>query len=94
MISKGLVIHGATETHPHPTKLVTFSVPVSSEMAPTFKLVAMIVSPVGELVADSVTIPVQSFNRYKVGDLIPNVPLNTIDLSTGERDYSSSARSF
>jgi hypothetical protein len=35
-------------------------------MAPTFKLVAMIVSPVGELVADSVTIPVQSFNRYKV----------------------------
>jgi hypothetical protein len=60
------MIHGATETHPHPTKLVTFSVPVSSEMAPTFKLVAMIVSPVGELVADSVTIPVQSFNRYKV----------------------------
>ncbi|XP_046648840.1 CD109 antigen-like [Daphnia pulicaria] len=66
VVSKGLMIHGATETHPHPTKLVTFSVPVSSEMAPTFKLVAMIVSPVGELVADSVTIPVQSFNRYKM----------------------------
>nr|CAH0103527.1 unnamed protein product [Daphnia galeata] len=62
VVSKGLVIHGSTETHPHPTKLVTFSIPVSSEMAPTFKLVAMVVSPVGELVADSVTIPVQSFN--------------------------------
>jgi hypothetical protein len=66
VVSKGLVIHGSTETHPHPTKLVTFSVPVSSEMAPTFKLVAMVVSPVGELVADSVTIPVKSFNRYNV----------------------------
>jgi CD109 antigen len=66
VVSKGLVIHGATETHPHPAKLVTFSVPVSSEMAPTFRLVAMVVNPVGELMADSVTIPVQSFNRYKV----------------------------
>lgn len=66
VVSKGLVIHGATDTQIHPTKSLTFSVPVSSEMAPTFKLVAMIVNPIGELVADSVTIPVKSFNRYKV----------------------------
>ena len=49
VVSKGVVIHEATEAHPHPTKFQgTFSVPVSSEMAPTFKLVAMVVSPVGE----------------------------------------------
>lgn len=66
VVSKGLVVHGATETHPHGTKLVTFSVPVSTEMAPTFKLVAMVVNPIGDLVADSVTIPVQCINRYKV----------------------------
>ena len=60
------MVHGATESHSHNTKLVTFSVPVSTEMAPTFKLVAMIVSPLGDLVADSVTIPVHSINRYKV----------------------------
>lgn len=35
-------------------------------MAPTFKLVASVVSPLGELVADSVTIPVASINRYKM----------------------------
>uniref|UniRef100_A0A0P5Q5G8 Macroglobulin complement-related protein n=1 Tax=Daphnia magna TaxID=35525 RepID=A0A0P5Q5G8_9CRUS len=66
VVSKGLVVYGATESHPHPTKLLTFSVPVSSEMAPTFKLVAMVVSPAGELLADSVTIPVHSFNRFTV----------------------------
>lgn len=35
-------------------------------MAPTFKLVASVVSPLGELIADSVTIPVASINRYKM----------------------------
>lgn len=66
MISKGLVIHGATVANPHATRLVTFAVPISTEMAPTFKLVASLVSPLGELVADSVTIPVASINRYKM----------------------------
>ncbi len=65
-MSKVLVVPGATEKHQHPTKLVTFFVHLSSEMAPTFKLLAMVVIPVGELMSDSVTIPVKSFNRYKV----------------------------
>jgi hypothetical protein len=34
-VSKGLVIHGAAETHPHPTKLVTFSVSVPSAQSST-----------------------------------------------------------
>ncbi|XP_059351436.1 CD109 antigen-like [Daphnia carinata] len=66
VVSKGLVIYGGTESHPHPTKLLTFSIPVSCDMAPTFKLIAMVVTPTGELLADSITIPVESFNRYKV----------------------------
>lgn len=64
--SKGLVVYGTTESTDHPTKSVTFSVSVSTEMAPSFKVVAMVTSPTGELVADSVTIPVQSVNRYKM----------------------------
>ena len=35
VVSKGLVIHGAAETHPHPTKLVTFSVSVPSAQSST-----------------------------------------------------------
>lgn len=61
-----MVVHGAMDNVEYSTKLVTFSVPISTEMAPTFKLVAMIVSPLGHLVADSVTIPVRCINRYKV----------------------------
>lgn len=64
--SKGVVVQGVQRVHHHPTKSLTFSVPVSTEMAPTFKLVAMVLCPSGELIADSVTVPVQSINRYKV----------------------------
>lgn len=35
-------------------------------MAPTFKLVATIISPHGQLITDCVTIAVNSLNRYKV----------------------------
>lgn len=70
------MVQGATESRPHATNLVTFSVPVSTEMAPTFKLVAMIISPLGDLMADSVTIPVQSINRYKVIHLIELIAIN------------------
>ena len=35
-------------------------------MAPTLKLVASILSPAGELIADSVTVPVVGLNRYKM----------------------------
>ncbi len=40
------------------------------DMAPTFKLLVTIVNPMGELVADSVTVPVRSINRYQVVYLI------------------------
>ena len=66
VVSKGLLVHGEQQTRPHDVRLVTFSVPVSTEMAPTFKLVASILSPAGELIADSVTVPVVGLNRYKI----------------------------
>ena len=70
VISKGAIIHGSQQDHGHPTKSLTFSVPVSMDMAPTFKLLVTIVNPMGELVADSVTVPVRSINRYQVVYLI------------------------
>ena len=66
VVSKGLLVHGEQQTRPHDVRQATFSVPVSTEMAPTFKLVATILSPQGELIGDSVTVPVHSFNRYKM----------------------------
>ena len=66
IVSKGLVIHGEQlMTNQQATRLLTFAVPVAVEMAPSFKLVATILSPNGQLVADSITVPVNSFNRYK-----------------------------
>ena len=66
VISKGVVIHGAQRNLLHATKSFTFSLPVATDMAPTFKLIVMVINPINELVADSVTIPVKSMNRYKV----------------------------
>ena len=66
IISKGMVIHGDQQNSDHSIKSTTFAVPVATEMAPTFKLVIMVINPLNELVADSVTVPVRSINRYKV----------------------------
>lgn len=64
--SKGMVLHNFRGVVGHLSKLVTFSVTVSAEMTPTFTLVAMVVSPSGHLVSDSITIPVVSINRYQM----------------------------
>ena len=61
-----MVIHGSQNNLLHAKKSFTFSVPVATDMAPSFKLVVMVISPLSELIADSVTIPVQTMNRYKV----------------------------
>ena len=66
IISKGAMVHSSQEMLTHATKMTTFAVPISNEMVPTFKVVAMLTNPLGDLIADSVTIPVQSLNRYKV----------------------------
>lgn len=61
-----MVLHNFKGVLDHLSKLVTFSVTVSAEMTPTFTLVAMVASPSGHLISDSITIPVLSINRYKV----------------------------
>lgn len=75
VISKGMVIHGDQQNSDYSIKSTTFAVPVATEMAPTFKLVVMVINPLNELVADSVTIPVRSINRYKVQYILINVPI-------------------
>ncbi len=59
-------MYSTQQAMPHASRSTTFAVTVSDEMVPTFKVVAMVVTPTGDLIADSVTIPVLSLNRYKV----------------------------
>lgn len=66
ILSKGVVVYNAQEVCTKYSKMVTFTVPISVDMIPSFKVVVSIVSPTGDLIADSVTIPVESINRYKV----------------------------
>ena len=68
MVSKNLVIHGdrvPVEDSSGPT-VTTTSVPVSAEMAPSFRLVVYHVTEAGELVTDSVQVPVEGINRGRV----------------------------
>ena len=48
----------------------TTSVPVSAQMAPSFRLVVYHVTDAGELVTDSVQVPVEGINRGRVSHVI------------------------
>ncbi|XP_043206412.1 CD109 antigen-like [Amphibalanus amphitrite] len=65
VVSKNLVIHGdrvPVRDSGGPT-VTTTSVPVSAEMAPSFRLVVYHVTDAGEVVTDSVQVPVEGINR-------------------------------
>lgn len=47
--------------------LKTISVPVSTEMAPSFTILVYFMTQEHEIIADSVTVPVDSISRHKVG---------------------------
>ncbi|KAK7017961.1 hypothetical protein SK128_001867 [Halocaridina rubra] len=65
ILSKGILVHAATEV----TKgddVVTFSVPVSMEMAPRFTFLVYVISHQREVIADFMSVPVKSFNNMKI----------------------------
>ena len=67
-MSKNLVIHGdrVPVKDAGGSTVTTTSVPVSAEMAPSFRLVVYHVTDAGELVTDSVQVPVEGINRGRV----------------------------
>uniref|UniRef100_A0A8D8ZM66 Complement C3 n=2 Tax=Cacopsylla melanoneura TaxID=428564 RepID=A0A8D8ZM66_9HEMI len=65
VLSKNIVLR--SEYHPpSPSPLISsISVPVSSDMSPLFTYVVYAVTRGGQLISDSVTVPVVGFNRYE-----------------------------
>ncbi|XP_037085494.1 complement C3-like [Pollicipes pollicipes] len=65
VLSKNLVIHGdrvPVEDTSGPT-MKTLSLPVSAEMAPSFRILVYHVTDDGEVVTDSIQVPVEGINR-------------------------------
>nr|BAR45628.1 macroglobulin complement-related 2 [Niponia nodulosa] len=69
LVSKGIIIHGGTEALS--SSIRTFAVALSPEMAPSTTIVVYHISNEGEVVADSLTFPVNGISRNKF-----NVSLN------------------
>lgn len=64
LLSKGIIIHANTETMTSSIK--TFALALSPEMAPSSTIVVYHVASDGEVVADSLTFPVNGISRNKV----------------------------
>ena len=67
VISKGIIVHSAKEeVEPLRNPIKTLSIPVSSSMAPSFEVLVYHITRDGFIFADSVSIPINKFDRQKV----------------------------
>ncbi|CAG0890979.1 unnamed protein product [Darwinula stevensoni] len=68
VFSKDILLYAATETIRDVSipSVATLSIPISSEMAPTFTVVVYHMAVSGEVLADSVMLPVNALNRQNV----------------------------
>lgn len=65
--SKGIVLQSGTETALGIVQTITtFSIPVSAEMAPALHAVVYHVTTEGEVLSDSIILPVDAINQKKV----------------------------
>ncbi|GAB6022547.1 hypothetical protein CHUAL_006653 [Chamberlinius hualienensis] len=66
VISKGIILHSAEEqVAPLKNPIKTISIPVASSMAPTFEVFVYHLSQDGIVFTDSVSIPINQFDRQK-----------------------------
>lgn len=63
-MSKGLILQDGTERFENPTLSFTFSVPISPEMTPGFRVLVYYVTQRGEILSDSTFVPVNRFSRH------------------------------
>ncbi|CAG0913503.1 unnamed protein product [Notodromas monacha] len=80
--SKNSVVHSAFMDVPSGSNVHTFSVAVSSEMTPSFRLVAFMLDRNGILHADSVTMPVDSIQLHSISVAInerKDFSMNTVE---------------
>jgi hypothetical protein len=66
IVAKSSIIHSSYLDIPSGSNVYSFSVAVSSEMTPSFKLVVFAVDQEGIVHSDSVTVPVNSIQLHKV----------------------------
>lgn len=65
MLSKGILLR-VYEHEASSSSLITFSIPISSDMAPLFHVIIYSISNNFTIHSDSVTVPVDGFSRYEV----------------------------
>nr|BAR45629.1 macroglobulin complement-related 1 [Epanerchodus sp. RS-2014] len=79
VISKGIIIHSAEEqVEPLRNPIKTISIPVASSMAPSFEVFVYHIARDRKIFADSVSIPINKFDRQK-----PNLRVNPYKDKTG-----------
>ena len=67
MTSKGLLLYASQEQlRPPGVSVHTLSLPVSAQMAPTFKVLVYHVTDDGELLSDAITLPVDGIGSRNV----------------------------
>ncbi|GFX67473.1 macroglobulin complement-related [Trichonephila clavipes] len=101
VVAKGIIVQSGTEkVYGMLHSITTFSVPVSPEMAPVFHIVVYHITSDGEVLTDSVILPVDAINKHKFildvnmkqersGNLIELIPRLTSESNIGIWGFDS-----
>ncbi|KAL7646788.1 UNVERIFIED_CONTAM: hypothetical protein RMT77_002043 [Armadillidium vulgare] len=95
VMAKNMILYAARENIDSSSQasVKTISIPVSSEMAPSFTIVVYYMTQENEIISDSLTVPVDSISRHKVRlhiNMDKDHTLNTVEMGT----YSSAGSFF
>ncbi|XP_022256776.1 CD109 antigen-like [Limulus polyphemus] len=101
VLSKGiLILDGVTKVHGMINSITTFSVSISPEMAPSCHVIVYHVATDGQVIVDSITLPVAAINRAdfsmvintkqdRSGNLIELIPVLTLESIIGFSAFDS-----
>ncbi|GFT53743.1 CD109 antigen [Nephila pilipes] len=101
VVAKGIIVQSGTErVYGMLHSITTFSVPVSPEMAPVFHMVVYHITTDGEVLTDSVILPVDAINKHRFvldvnmkqersGNLIELIPRLTSESNIGIWGFDS-----
>lgn len=67
VLGKGLVLQWGEELLPNPWSVSkTFAVPISNEMAPGFRVIVFSTTRTGEILTDTIFLPVDQFTKHAI----------------------------